>query len=154
MSQLTADVSRKYKVSEDLRSEQPVAASATIYAGSAVGKSSGYARQLVAGDVFLGFADAKASNVADANKPNFAIGGVLLGAAGAINVPVREQGIVYISTITGATGLVTNAGTKVYMSDGNTFTTTVTGNTLIGEIVGYKNSAFEVFFQTLARRVG
>ncbi|HVV70153.1 MAG TPA: hypothetical protein VHI52_01360, partial [Verrucomicrobiae bacterium] len=88
------------------------------------------------------------------NKPNFVVNGVTLGTAGAINVPVREQGIVYITTITGASGVVTNAGTKVYMSDGNTFTTSATGNTLIGEINCYRNGAFEVFFQTIARRVG
>ena len=77
-----------------------VAASATIYRGSAVGNSSGYARALTAGDAFMGFADAKVDNSA--------------GAAGVKNVDVISEGYVQV-TLTGVA--VTDVGKPVYMSD-------------------------------------
>jgi hypothetical protein len=95
----------------------PVAASARIYKGAAVGLSSGNARPLVAGDVFLGFADEQADNTG--------------GAAGAINVMVRRKGAVQV-TISGVTA--SNTGAKVYASADDTFTLTVGTNTLVGVV--------------------
>jgi len=152
MAQLTADKSRKYKLHPDIRGELPVAASSTIYMNSAVGRSSGYARQLVAGDAFAGFAVGKAVNVADANRPGYAIGGVLLGAAGALTVELRQDGIVEVPTIAGASA-VTDVGTAVYMSDGDTFTLTSTSNTRVGTIAWYLNGLFGVRFQADTAKV-
>lgn len=102
--------------------ELPVVASDIIYEGSAVGdNASGYARPLVAADPFLGMAERKADNSA--------------GAAGDKNVRVIERGKVVVS-VTGVTG-VGDVGTLVYASDENTFTLTLTGNTLIGKIVRF-----------------
>jgi len=99
--------------------ELPVVASDIIYEGAAVGdNASGYARPLVAGDPFLGFAFRKADNSA--------------GAAGDVNVQVRERGKTALA-VTGVTG-VGDVGTTVYAADDATFTLTVGTNTAIGKI--------------------
>jgi hypothetical protein len=138
MAQLTADVSRKFGITEGAHSNEPVAASATIYMGSAVGDNgSGYARQLVAGDPFRGFAFAKADNSA--------------GAAGDIDVELRKNGIVEIA-VTGVTG-VGDIDDTVYASDGATFTKTSTANTAIGKIVRYiTGTTCAVYFEALSVR--
>jgi hypothetical protein len=147
MAQQTADKSRKYKLNPDIRGELPVTASTTIYMNSAVGRNAGYARQLVAGDAFAGFAVGRVVNVADANRPGFTAGGVALGAAGALTVELRQDGIVEVTTIAGASA-VTDVGTDVYMSDGDTFTLTTTSNTKVGKIAWYLNGVFGVRFQS------
>ena len=102
MSQLTADVSRKYTVGDDQRGEIPVAASTTIYAGSAVGDNgSGYARQLVAADPFRGFANAKAANVTDSNRPGFQINGAQAAGASIFGMMIWLLYIRFIVPILG-----------------------------------------------------
>ncbi len=117
MSTLTTDTPRTYELGD--RNEYPVIASEIIYEGAAVGENgSGYARPLVAGDPFLGFAEAKADNSA--------------GAAGAVNVRVIDKGKIKADIANLA--ITANDHPAVYMSDDNTFTLTSTSNTLVGYV--------------------
>lgn len=117
MATLAADLPRPYELGDI--NEIPVIASDIIYEGAAVGdNASGYARPLVAGDPFRGFAEQKADNSA--------------GAAGAVNVRVRRRGTVVLTLTSLA---VTDIGKVVYASDDNTFTLTASTNTLIGHVV-------------------
>ena len=138
MAQLTADISRKFGITESPRSNEPVAAAATIFRGSAVGDNgAGYARQLVAADPFRGFAAAKADNAA--------------GAAGAEEVEVRKSGEVELSVV-GVTG-VGDIDEPVYASDGNAFTLVAAGNTAVGKIIRYiGGTTVVVYFEAAARR--
>lgn len=97
----------------------PVVASDIIYAGAAVGLSSGNARPLSGGDVFQGFAEEMVDNS--------------LGAAGAKKVKVRQEGIVELS-VTGVSA-ITNKDATVYATDDDTFTLSSTGGSSIGKIV-------------------
>src|SRR5687768_6103133 len=104
MAQLTANKSRIYELIDgECFDDLAVAAAVAIYEGSAVGEvvGTGLARQLVAGDQFLGFADAKVDNLA--------------GAASAKNVHLRTRGRL---KVVGMTVAATDLGAKVYMSDG------------------------------------
>jgi len=99
----------------------PVIATDIIYQGAAVGDNgSGYARPLVAGDPFRGFADYEANNAA--------------GAAGDIVVRCRTQGHIKLAITSLA---ITDVGKDVYASDDNTFTLTQGSNTRIGHVVGW-----------------
>ena len=141
MSQLTANA---FPVFESIDiNNLPVAASTTIYAGSAVGDNgSGYARQLVAGDPFRGFALGLVNN--NANTSGIAIGvPSTSGAAGALSVAVQYAGRI-VAAITGAA--VTDVGRSVYMSDGATFTYTATGNTLVGKVHRFVSSTQIIVF--------
>lgn len=121
MSQLTADTVRQYDTNEDpLFNDLPVKASVAIYRNSAVGLTSGYARQLTTSDAFMGFADAVADNSAVATN-------------GAISVRVRQKGTVQLSVTSVAA--VTDVGSTVYATDGNAFTLASTGNVAIGKII-------------------
>lgn len=115
MAQLAVNTQRVYEFGA--YTEQPVAAAVVIYEGSAVGYSAGYARQLVAADVFAGFAMAKVDNTT--------------GVAGAAIVNVHAGGYVILAVTSVA---VTDIGSNVYASDGNTFTLVSTANTLIGTV--------------------
>lgn len=115
MTTLAASKARKFMVG-DIR-EYPVIASDKIFEGAAVGENdSGYARPLVAGDAFLGFAEADADNTS--------------GSAGDINVRVKIRGCVELPISTGAITL--NDRQAIYASDDNAFTVTATSNSLIG----------------------
>ena len=114
MATLAANSPRAYEYGD--RNDIPVVASDIIYEGAAVGSSSGNARPLVAGDPFLGLAEAKADNST--------------GSAGDINVRVRHEGLVVLA-VTGVTG-VGDVGADVYASDDDTFTLTASTNTQIG----------------------
>lgn len=117
MSQLTANAIPIY---EDLAlAALPVKASTEIFRGSAVGLTAGYARQLVAADLFGGIADQHINNT---------------GADGALYIPVILRGNMQVA-IAGA--VVTDINKAVYMSDGNTFTYTSAGNTLVGRVVRF-----------------
>lgn len=119
MATLAADASRDY-YQGDIH-EEPVIASDIIYEGAAVGgNGSGYARPLVAGDPFLGFADEQADNAT--------------GAAGAVNVRVRQRGTIKLPITSAA---ITDKGKDVFASDDNTFTFTQGTNTRIGHVVGW-----------------
>lgn len=116
MATLATDTPRAFEIGD--RNELPVIASDTIYEGAAVGDNgSGYARPLQAGDPFRGFAEQRADNAA--------------GAAGDINVRVREKGKVELS-ISGLA--ITDVGKDVYASDDNTFALTQGSNTRIGYV--------------------
>lgn len=112
---LSANTPRNWALGED--SELGVAASATIYEGSAVGLTAGYARALAAGDTFVGFALAKAVDTS--------------AVAGTINVRVRASGLVEL-TITSVA--VTDIGKPVYASDDGTFTLTQGSSSYIGKV--------------------
>lgn len=103
-----------------------VAASTTIYAGSAIGDNgSGYARALQAGDKFLGFASEDCDNSS--------------GSAGDKRVKNADRGI-----IKAAVGSLarTDINAAVYMSDDSTFTKTSSSNSRVGTVVGYIDSTY------------
>jgi hypothetical protein len=109
VAELTRDETRYYHVSD--LADYPVAAGEIIYEGAAVGDNgAGYARALLAGDRFLGFATRQTNNS--------------IGIAGAIRLLVA-----------GADASVNNRA-DVYASDDNTFTLIADGNSKIGNIVG------------------
>jgi hypothetical protein len=117
MTTLAVNKVRQFAVGE--YEEYPVIASDIIFEGSAVGENaSGYARPLVAGDAFLGFAEAKADNSA--------------GSAGDINVRVLTRGRV-VAAIT-SLAITANDRPLVYMSDDDVFTLTSTSNSKIGSV--------------------
>lgn len=125
MSQLTANTP---PVFEDAGvNSLPVKGASEIFFGSAVGITAGYARQLVAGDQFAGFAIAHVSNI----SPGSFAAPSTPGTDGALNVPVQYSGRI-VATITGVA--VTNIGASVYMSDGATFTLTASGNSRVGVV--------------------
>ncbi len=143
MATLTADVKRVYEFSDDggpAYNDIPMIASDTIYEGAAVGESSstGNARPLVAGDAFLGFATAQATNGA---------------TIGAVTVRVRQRGTVKL-TVTGVTA-DDDLGVAVYASDDAVFTTASTGNTQIGKLVRWVSSttALVYFESTLLQSI-
>lgn len=128
MATLATDTPRAYELGTI--EEYPVIAADIIYEGAAVGENgSGYARPLVAADPFLGFAESKADNSA--------------GAAGAVNVRVRQKGKVQLA-VAGATAITANDRPKVYASDDNTFTLTATSNTYIGTVSRWISSGVAI----------
>jgi hypothetical protein len=132
---LSADTPRAYELGD--MNDLPVKASTTIYEGAAVGLSSGYARGLVAGDEFQGFATKKADNSS--------------GDAAAINVRVKKKGCIQLP-VTGVSG-VTDVGDTVYASADGTFTLTSSGNSAIGKIIRYISSTTVVVaFEGVAER--
>lgn len=123
---LSANTIRPYDTDGPItNNELPVKASSTIYEGSAVGASAGYARALVAADQFLGFALAKA------------VGGT---SDGDVRVNVRSAGRVQL-TVTAA---VTDIGADVYASDDGTFTLTATSNSFVGKIHRWVSSTVSI----------
>ena len=126
MTTLAADVSRNYEANEDpIFNDLPVIVTDIIYEGAAVGdNASGAARPLVAGDPFWGFAHNRADNSA--------------GAAGDIDVHVRQQGTVQL-VVTGVSG-VGDVGEDVYAADDNDFTLVTTSNTQIGKVARWITS--------------
>lgn len=136
MATLAADKARTYELG-DVQA-LPMIASDIIYEGAAVGdNASGLARPLVAGDPFLGFAEAKADNSA--------------GAASALNVRVRVRGQIVLS-VTGVTSTA-DVGETVYASDDDTFTLTVGSNTAIGKVARWvSGTTCVVAFEALPHR--
>lgn len=123
---LAADVARPFEQGE--RNHMGVIAADIIYEGAAVGDNgSGYARPLVAGDPFRGFAVEKADNSA--------------GLVNAVKVWLRQVGRVELS-ISGLA--VTDVGKPVYASDDATFTLTATSNSYIGRVIRYVSSGVGV----------
>ena len=116
MATLTTDTPRNYDQGEV--NEFPVIASDIIYEGAAVGDNgSGYARPLVAGDPFRGFAESNVDNST--------------GAAGDKYVRVKAQGQVQLPISSLA---ITDVGKDVFASDDNAFTLTQGSNTRIGYV--------------------
>lgn len=125
MTTRSSDIARDFELGTI--NELPVVTLDIIYEGSAVGlNSSGYARPLVAGDPFQGFAESQADNSA--------------GLDGAINVRVRTSGVVKAAI---ASVSIKDIGKTVYMSDDDTFTL-VRGacNSRIGRVERYVSSGY------------
>lgn len=113
---LTQNVVRTYE-SADFNN-LPQLTATTIFEGAAVGDNgSGFARPLVAGDPFRGFADVLSVNP---------------GASGAKTVRLRRRGLISLA-VTGVAG-VADVGKAVFASDDGTFTLTPSTNSFIGKI--------------------
>lgn len=126
MTTLAADAPRDY-FQGDFH-EYPVIATDIIYQGAAIGDNgSGYARPLVAGDPFRGFAELKADNAA--------------GAAGDIYVRSRTRGDIRLAINALA---ITDVGKDVYASDDNTFTLTAGSNTRIGYVHSWEQTGYGI----------
>jgi hypothetical protein len=115
MTQLSAALARIYVQGD--QNDFPVKQSAAIYEGSAIGINAGYARQLVAGDPFAGFA------MLDVAAPS---------ADGGARVRVRTRGRLVVTL---ASVAVTDIGKPVYATDGNAFTLTQSTNSHVGRVV-------------------
>ena len=103
-----------------------VIASDIIFEGAAVGDNgAGYARPLVGGDNFLGFAYENADN-SD-------------GSAGDIPIRVRSKGLTTCA-ISGA--VITDVGASVYATDDNAFAFIGTGGTYIGKVYRFLQSGY------------
>lgn len=127
MTTLAANRTRTYHLGGE--QEYPVIAADIIYQGAAVGENgAGYARPLVAGDPFLGFATAQADNSA--------------GSAGDIGVTVKDRG--FITLPISGLAITANDRALVYASDDDTFTLTATSNTLIGTVSRWISTGFAV----------
>lgn len=141
MATLTHDTPRNYELGD--REEYPVAATTIIFEGAAVGEDgNGDARPLVAGDAFLGFAEKKVDNRA--------------GAAGDINVRVKTKG--KIKAAVDSLAVTDNDRPVVCMSDDDTFTLTVAGNSPIGSVsrwisTGHGIVEFDAAWAALVRAV-
>lgn len=128
MTTLAVDLPRAYELGTI--EEYPVIATDIIFEGAAVGENgSGYARPLVAVDPFIGFAESKADNST--------------GAAGAVNVRVRQKGKVQL-TVAGATAITANDRPIVYALDDNSFTLTSASATPIGRVSRWVSSGVAI----------
>lgn len=118
MTTLAADTARDY----ELGAENHIGAIVDIiYENAAVGDNgAGYARPLVGGDTFLGFATAKVDNS--------------LGSIADKNVEIRTRGRVKLS-VSGA--VITDVGQPVYATDDNAFVFLPTGASYIGRVVRF-----------------
>lgn len=128
MTTLAANKLRAYEGPQDHElNGVPVVATHILYEGAAIGivAASGYARRLVAGDRFGGFARAKADNSA--------------GTAGAIGVDRVVDGKIVLP-VTGA--VITDIGLPVYASDDDTFSLSPVGGSFIGFMHGFVASGF------------
>ena len=120
MTTLAANVNRVIELGD--YQDFPMVASDIIFKGAAVGinLSSGHARPLAAGDLFVGFAEAKADNSA--------------GSAAEKDVTVLQRGLVQLAVGSAA---ITDVGKPVYASDDDTFTLTASINSHVGRIVRF-----------------
>lgn len=127
MTTLAANKPRTYELGE--RNTFGVINADIIYEGAAVGvvDATGYARPLVAGDQFGGFAVATVDNSG--------------GSAGAKNVEVIESGEVVLS-VSGA--VITDYRQPVYATDDDTFQFSPVGGTFIGYVKRYVSSGVVV----------
>lgn len=126
MATLVADQARDYYQGDF--HEFPVVAADIIYKGAAVGdNASGFARPLVAGDPFWGFADYRADNST--------------GAAGDKTVRTRKKGEIMLPI---AALAATDVGKDVYASDDNTFTLTAIANSKIGTVSSWISTGYGI----------
>jgi len=114
---LTKNQPQSYELGD--RNAFLVADGTVIFEGAAVGidTTTGLARPLEAGDVFVGFAEARTDNWS--------------AAAGSLRVRTHAIGRIVLP-VAGVT--TTMIGEPVYASDDSTFTLTATDNTLIGHV--------------------
>ena len=127
MTTLSTDKYRAYE--QGIVNAFGVIAADIIYEGAAVGvvNSTGYARPLQAGDIFVGFAEQQVDNST--------------GAAAAKNVNVRKQGSVVLTL---AAVTITDIGQPVYATDDDTFTLTPVGGVFVGFVERYISSTSAV----------
>lgn len=137
MTQLTANTPRSFDQRADdfLQRESYGLAVQVAYVGSAMGwdRTNSIARQLVAGDAFLGFLARKKDNSG--------------GSAGDKKVELVSVGVARGLAVTGAAA-TTEPGTPVYASDGAAFTLTAGANSRIGRVVrGTGTDTADVYFE-------
>ena len=111
----------------------PVLTATHIYKGALVGLSSGYARGLVAGDVFVGIAEEEINNA---------------GASGAKRIGVYSGGDFYHTL---ASVAITDVGDPVYASADDTITTSSGASAVLcGAVMNYEaaNTALVRFIPT------
>jgi hypothetical protein len=119
MATLSVDKPRIFELQEDaVLNEIPIIASDTVFAGAAVGDSSGNGRPLVGGDAFMGFATEKCANEG--------------GSAGDKRIKLRPKGYVKLA-VTGVAS-ADDHGVTVYATDDDTFTLTPSGASSIGKV--------------------
>jgi hypothetical protein len=123
MTTLAANKPRAFETGQ--RNSIPAIAADIIYEGAAVGAvaSTGHGRPLAAGDLFVGFAEAKADNS--------------IGAAADINIRLIEAGKVQL-TVAGA--VITDIGQPVYATDDDTFVFSPVGGVFIGFVHRFVSS--------------
>jgi hypothetical protein len=126
MTTLAVDTPRAWVLGD--YESYPVIANDIIYEGAAVGDNgSGYARPLVAGDPFLGFAEINVDNTG--------------GSAGDKRVRVKREGALQVAVTSVA---ITDVGKPVYASDDATFLLTQSTNSLIGVVRGFVSSGIAI----------
>jgi hypothetical protein len=121
---LSANRDVKFYASQEIV-DLPVDANVNIYKGAFVGRnaSTGLARPLAAGDLFVGLAYKQANNAG--------------GAASAIDARMLQD-IDIVHTLTSVAQ--TNVGADVYASDDSTLTLTASGNSRVGRIVAVEGA--------------
>lgn len=119
---LTADREVEFFATQELI-DVPVDDNVVIYKGALVGlnSSTGYARPLVAGDLFIGVAYRKADNSVTGHT------------AGGIRVRLHQD-VDIVHTLTGIAN--SNVGATIYASADDTLSLTSTSNSRLGVIVG------------------
>jgi hypothetical protein len=126
MTTLAADLPRPWVLGDF--EQHPVIANDIIYEGAAVGDNgSGYARPLVAGDPFLGFAQMQVNNTG--------------GSAGDKAVRVKLEGAVQLPV---ASVAITDVGKPVYASDDNTFELVQSDHSKIGVVRAFVSSGIAI----------
>lgn len=139
MATLAADKPRVFENQGDhpVYNELPAVTADILYAGSAIGISSGYARPCTTSDEFAGFCVEKCDNSAGAN--------------GAKSVKVLGKGYVKLS-VTGVSA-VTHINDAVYLTDDDVFTLTATGGLQIGKVFRWiSGTTCIVYFEGLGSR--
>jgi hypothetical protein len=133
MTALSRDTSRTYEMGN--LHVRPVAAGVVIFQGAAVGLNADcYARPLVAGDKFAGFADNRSDNTG--------------GTDGSAEVETRARDRIVLP-VPGFTAA--DVFKPVYASDDNTFTLTADGNSAVGMAVRMDSPGFAVVEFDVAR---
>lgn len=127
MCALAANAFLSFEAGAESYNDLPVKAATKIYKGAAVGDDSGYARGLVAGDPFRGFAVEQADNTS--------------GAAAAIYVRVRAYGAAQLAVTSVA---ITDVGKDVFASADGTFVLTQSTNTRIGFVKRWISSGVAI----------
>jgi hypothetical protein len=136
MATLAANKPRSFELGS--RNEIPVIASDIIYEGAAVGVvvSTGHARPLAAGDIFVGFAERTVDNSA--------------GAAAAVRVEVYGQGEIQLP-VTGA--VITDVRQPVYATDDDAFSFSPVGGVFVGFVKRFVSAGVVVLdFDAIAYR--
>lgn len=138
MTDLTENAVRDYQGPPGHEIEWPMAANTQLFAGAALmmAAATGYAANATptASGVFLGFALGDKDN---------RTGSPYGGTAGSTTIKVRQKGRIRLTVARAAsTFVLTDVGTTVYASDGNTFTTSAgTNNIVVGKIAAVPAAA-------------